>query len=191
MQRKLLLLGLLRQHEMYGYQINDLIDAHLGSNINLTKPTAYRLLHNMAEKGWISYREEKVGKRPTRRIYSLTEKGDAAFKEMLKSCLGHYKPAEHTSTVCLAFFDIFPPEEVLPLLEKRRATIEELIVAIKSDQNHHGAFQFTIDHQIRHLETDLEWLSEVITQLKASDWGLEADIKTIPHPNKQKRRIPL
>ena len=37
MERKLLLLGLLRQHEMYGYQINDLIDAHLGSNITLTK----------------------------------------------------------------------------------------------------------------------------------------------------------
>ncbi|MGB2909020.1 MAG: PadR family transcriptional regulator [Anaerolineales bacterium] len=183
MERKLLLLGLLRQHEMYGYQINDLIDAHLGANINLTKPTAYRLLHNMAEQGWISYREEKVGKRPTRRIYSLTEKGDAEFQEMLRCCLGQYQPSEHTSTLCLAFFDALPPEEVLPLLEKRRLTIEELIVANKSDQSHHGAFQLTIDHQIRHLVTDLEWLSEVITRLESSDWGLEVDIKN--HPSSQ------
>ena len=180
MQRKLLLLGLLRQHEMYGYQINDLIDAHLGSNINLTKPTAYRLLHNMAGQGWISYREEKGGKRPTRRIYSLTEKGDAEFQEMLRRCLGQYQPAEHTSTVCLAFLDVLPPEEVLPLLEKRHATIEELIVVNKSDQSHHGAFQFAIDHQIRSLETDLEWLSEVITRLESSDWALEVDIKIHP-----------
>jgi DNA-binding PadR family transcriptional regulator len=183
MERKLLLLGLLRQHEMYGYQINDLIDAHLGANINLTKPTAYRLLHNMAEQGWISYREEKVGKRPTRRIYSLTEKGDAEFQEMLRCCLGQYQPSEHTSTLCLAFFDALPPEEVLPLLEKRRLTIEELIVANKSDQSHHGAFQLTIDHQIHHLVTDLEWLSEVITRLESSDWGLEVDIKN--HPSSQ------
>jgi DNA-binding PadR family transcriptional regulator len=177
MERKLLLLGLLRQHEMYGYQINDLIDAHLGANINLTKPTAYRLLHNMAEQGWISYREEKVGKRPTRRIYSLTKKGDAEFQEMLRCCLGQYQPAEYTSTICLAFFDILPQEEILMLLEKRRAMIEERIVANKSDDCHHGAFQFTIDHQIRHLETDLEWLTEVITHLKTSDWGHEVNIK--------------
>ena len=180
MERKLLLLGVLLQHDMYGYQINELIDAHLGSSFDLTKPTAYRLLHNMAEQGWISYREEKVGKRPTRRIYSLTEKGDAEFQEMLRYCLGQYEPSEHTSTLCLAFFDTLPPDEVLPLLEKRRTTIEELIIANKSDQCHHGAFQFTIDHQIRHLETDLEWLSEVITRLESSDWGPEVDFKTYP-----------
>lgn len=169
MERKLLLLGVLRQHDMYGYQINELIDAHLGSSFDLTKPTAYRLLHNMAEQGWISYREEKVGKRPTRRIYAITEIGEEKFQEMLKSCLGQYEPAEITSTICMAFLDTLPLEEVLPLLERRRATIEELIVSMKSDQSHHGAFQFTIDHQIRHFETDLEWISELITRLESSD----------------------
>jgi DNA-binding PadR family transcriptional regulator len=180
MERKLLLLGLLLQHDMYGYQINDLIDAHLGSSIKLTKPTAYRLLHNMAEQGWISYREEKSGNRPTRRIYVLTEKGEAEFLEMLRGCLGQYEPAEHASTICLAFLDNLPPEEVPPLLEKRRTTMEELLAAMKSDQSHHGAFQFTIDHQIRHLETDLEWLSEVIAHFGSSDRGLEVDIKIHP-----------
>ena len=171
MERELLLLGLLRQHDMYGYQINELIDAHLGSSIDLTKPTAYRLLHNMAEQGWISYHEEKVGKRPTRRIYTITEIGEVKFQEMLKSCLGQHGPVEITSNICMAFLDTLPLEEVLPLLERRRATIEELIASMKSDQSHHGAFQLTIDHQIRHLETDLEWLSEVITRLESPDWG--------------------
>ena len=169
MERKLLLLGLLRQHEMYGYQINNLINAHLGSNINLTKPTAYRLLHNMAEKGWVSYREEKVGKRPTRRIYALTESGEAKFQVMLRSCLGQYEPAKHTSTVCLAFLDTLPPEEVRPLLENQHATIGELIASSKSNESHRGSFQLLIDHQIRHLETDLEWLSDVITHHESSE----------------------
>jgi DNA-binding PadR family transcriptional regulator len=167
MERKLLLLGLLRQHDMYGYQINEMIDAHLGSSINLTKPTAYRLLHNMEIQGWISYREEKVGKRPTRRIYALTERGESAFQELLKNCLSQYQPAEDASTVCLAFLDTLPPEDALPLLENRRDTIEAHIASMKSDENHHGAFQFIIEHQIRHLETDLEWLSEVIAHLES------------------------
>jgi DNA-binding PadR family transcriptional regulator len=169
MERELLLLGLLRQTEMYGYQINEFIDAHLGSSINLTKPTAYRLLQNMAEKGWVSFREEKVGKRPTRRIYAITEPGEGKFQEYLLDCIGQYKPAEYSSTICLAFLDIIPVEEALPQLEKQRETIEELLSKLKSDQNHPGAFQLTIDHQIRHLETDRDWLSEVMANLKTAD----------------------
>ena len=69
MERKLLLLGMLRNHPMYGYQINDLIDTHLGSSISLTKPTAYRLLNQMTEDGWIEFNEKQVGNRPVRRVY--------------------------------------------------------------------------------------------------------------------------
>ena len=42
MERKLLLLGMLRNNNLYGYQINELIDTHLNTSVNLTKPTAYR-----------------------------------------------------------------------------------------------------------------------------------------------------
>jgi DNA-binding PadR family transcriptional regulator len=170
MERDLLLLGLLRHNEMYGYQINEFIDSHLGSGINLTRPTAYRLLHNMAEQGWITFREEKVGKRPTRRIYAITESGEAKFQEILLACFGDYKPAEYSSTVCIAFLDSLPSEVALPLLVKQRQSIEELLSRLKSDQNHPGAFQLTIDHQVRHLETDLEWLSELISNLQGSEW---------------------
>ena len=166
MERELLLLGLLRQNEMYGYQINEFIDSHFGSGINLTRPTAYRLLHNMAKQGWITFREEKVGKRPTRRIYAITGSGEAKFHEILLSCFGQYKPAEYSSTVCIAFLDSLPFDEVLPLLEKQRKSIEDLLNRLKSDQNHPGAFQLTIDHQVRHLETDLEWISELIYSLE-------------------------
>ena len=59
MERELLLLGLLRQNEMYGYQINEMIDSQFGGSINLTKPTAYRTLHNMAKENLITFHEEK------------------------------------------------------------------------------------------------------------------------------------
>lgn len=166
MERKLLLLGLLRQHEMYGYQINDLIEAHLGTSINLTKPTAYRLLHKMTADNLVSFREEKVGNRPTRRIYAITPHGEVKFQELLKTSLSEYKPAEYTSTISLAFLDAFPAGDVLPLLEKRLATVVNMRDAFKSDESHHGNFQWIIDHQIRHLHTEVEWLSEIIEQLR-------------------------
>ncbi|MGB5845106.1 MAG: helix-turn-helix transcriptional regulator [Anaerolineales bacterium] len=180
MERKLLLLGLLRQQEMYGYQINDLIDIHLGSSINLTKPTAYRLLHIMTEQGWITFRDEQVGKRPTRRIYSLTESGEIQFQKYLKRCLVQYEPTEYRSTVCLAFLDTLPKEEAILLLKERHNSISEKIASMNSNESHHGSFQLTIDHQIRHLETDLEWLAEVIDRLESSDGELGDEIYIHP-----------
>ena len=178
MERKLLLLGLLRNHEMHGYQINELIDMHLGTRVQLTRPTAYRLLDQMAEDGWITYHEEKVGNRPTRRIYAITEKGELQFRELLKGCLGEYRPADYTGTVCVAFMDALPSEEVLPFLEKRRSSLENLLAVSTSDESHHGAFQLVIEHNVRHLNTELEWLMEIITHLKPSAGGHEVKFGT-------------
>jgi len=75
MERKLLLLGMLRDHEMHGYQINEMVDIHLGSSVQLTRPTAYRLLNQMADDGLILFKEEQEGKRPPRRVYSITPQG--------------------------------------------------------------------------------------------------------------------
>ena len=168
MERKLLLLGLLRDHPMYGYQINEMIDVHLGTSIHLTKPTAYRFLNQMAENGWVTFREEQEGNRPTRRVYSITPAGEGEFKRMLRESLVDFKPAAFHSAISIAFMDALPPEEVLPLLNKRRTHIEANLDTMKADEAHQGGLNYVILHQIRHLNTELEWLDEVISHLQIS-----------------------
>ena len=92
MERELLLLGLLRSQEMHGYQLHEAIDSHLGMGVQLTKPTAYRLLSNMAEDGWVTYREEQEGNRPPRRVYAITAQGEVAFQRLLRENLANYQP---------------------------------------------------------------------------------------------------
>ena len=43
MEKKLLLLGLLRSQEMHGYQINDVLAQGAGMSIVLSKANAYKL----------------------------------------------------------------------------------------------------------------------------------------------------
>jgi DNA-binding PadR family transcriptional regulator len=166
MERELLLLGLLRSHEMHGYQLNELIDSHLGTSVQLKKPTAYRLLNQMAEEGWITHREEREGNRPPRRVYTITSEGETAFQQILRESLADYKPAEFRSDIGLAFLDALPTEEALPLLHKRRAIIEDQLQTMSTDDKHHGAFQLVIEHQVRHLSTELEWLDEIIDRME-------------------------
>lgn len=164
MERRLLLLGMLRSHPMYGYQINELIDAHLGISVALTKPTAYRFLNEMTEQGWIEFQEEQEGKRPPRRVYSILPDGEIAFQKMLRENLEEYTPIASYGTIGIAFLDAIPMKEALPLLKKRRKTIEEISDDLKVDDDHHGGFDYVILHQIKHLAAELEWLDEIIDQ---------------------------
>jgi DNA-binding PadR family transcriptional regulator len=167
MERELLLLGLLRSHEMHGYQLNELIDSHVGTSIHLTKPTAYRLLGKMAKKDWITYREEREGNRPPRRVYAIAPQGEAAFQRLLRESLAHFQPDESRNDISLAFLDVLSTDEALPLLGKRRAAIEGRLQAIRASDRHHGSFQLVLDHQAHHLAAELAWLEQVIAQLES------------------------
>ena len=162
MERKLLLLGLLNSSDMYGYQINEMINQHLGTSVQLTKPTAYRYLNQLAEEGYISSSEEQEGNRPVRHVYSITLEGKDAFNTMLRKSLANYEPAPSHSTIAIAFLDNIPPEETLPLLVKRQQKIRNLLEGFAIDLDHSGSFSYMISHQIRHLKAELEWLSEII-----------------------------
>jgi DNA-binding PadR family transcriptional regulator len=165
MERKLLLLGLLRTHEMHGYQINELIDIHLGSSIQLKKPTAYKLLNQMVDDGWLDVREEREGNYPPRQVFSITPNGDTAFHRMLRESLADYKPVTFPGNIGLAFLDVLPAGEAVELLQQRREIIEGLLQTIETDDKHQGGFQLLLTQQQRHLRAELEWVDEVIANL--------------------------
>jgi DNA-binding PadR family transcriptional regulator len=169
MERKLLLLGLIRMQEMHGYQINELIDNHLGTSIQLKKPTAYKLLEVMMKDGWIIYREEQEGNYPTRRVYSITPKGDTAFQQLLRESLASYSPVSYMNNVGVIYLDAIPAEESASLLSQRRQEVEKFVERLNADEEHHGSFQLIISHHLSHLNAELEWLDEVIGQLQPTN----------------------
>lgn len=162
MERKLLLLGMLRDHPMYGYQINEMIGVHLKTSVAITKPTAYRFLNEMTEDGWIEFQEEKAGNRPTRRVYSIRPAGEIAFQKMLRESLANFTSTASYGTIGIAFLDAIPTDEALPLLQTRRNLIEETLNTMTVNEDHAGGFVYLILHQIQHLEAELVWLDEVI-----------------------------
>ena len=75
MERELLLLGLLREKGMHGYQLLEFIDTQMSMCVDLKKPTAYFLLERMTATGWIRFEQSQEGNRPPRRVYTITPKG--------------------------------------------------------------------------------------------------------------------
>ena len=166
MERELLLLGLLRSQEAHGYQLHEAIDGHLGMGVQLTKPTAYRLLKKMAEDGWMTFREEQEGNRPPRRVYAITAQGEVAFQHLLRENLANYQPAEFTCQIGLAFLDELSAKETLSLLYRRRAGMEELLESMRAHCEHPGGLQLMLEHQVHLLAAELDWLDTVIARIQ-------------------------
>jgi DNA-binding PadR family transcriptional regulator len=166
MERKLLLLGILRQEEMHGYQLYEFIDRDLSACTDIKKPTAYYILNKMAEDGWIAEEESQDGNRPPRKVYSLTEQGEAAFQRLLRENLSSYSPVYFPGDIGLAFFDSLDTQEAVELLEQRRVGLEKSLADLQAAPEHSGSLQLVLEHRARHLSEELSWLEEVITHLK-------------------------
>jgi DNA-binding PadR family transcriptional regulator len=166
MNDKLLLLGLLRQQEMHGYQLYEFIERGLSACTDLKKPAAYYLLARMAADGWLSETVAHEGNRPPRKVYRLTPAGGAAFEDLLRQNLASFQVPGLPGDIGLAFLDALETEESLTLLEERRGALQAALASARQIPPHRGSLHFIVEHQVYYLESELAWLDTVIDRLK-------------------------
>lgn len=89
---ELLLLTLLQEEDMYGYQLAHELDERSGGRYTLQESSMYPTLYRLLDKGYISDRSVLVGRRRTRIYYHLEPMGEAYLaairREYLDTCLG-------------------------------------------------------------------------------------------------------
>lgn len=165
MERELLLLGLLRRQDMHGYKLHEFIDSTMAMCVDLKKSTAYYLLDKMEKAGLVAQSTEQIGNRPLRRVYTLTDKGEARFQELLRDNLRAHLPARFNGDIGLAFLDELPATEAISLLEQRRSQLVAVLEEAQATPSHQGSLQFVVEHQRFHLESELDWLDTVLARL--------------------------
>jgi len=159
-ERELLLLGLLRRREMHGYQLSEFLETHLGMFFDLKKATAYNLLGKMEKVGWVTSREEKEGRRPVRRVFSITPEGESIFQDLLRRVLPQYEYPAFAANVPILFLDALPPGEKRDLLKERRGEVEDRLTALETHMDH--VAHPLLDHRRRILQAELDWLGVLI-----------------------------
>jgi DNA-binding PadR family transcriptional regulator len=165
MDRELLLLGLLRQEGMHGYQLAEFIQKDLASCTSLKKSAAYYVLDRMEKDGWVTRSTEREGNRPERYVYSITPAGEAVFQRLLRENLATYQPPTFESDVGLAFLDALPRSEAHRLLIQRREAIAGRLAGTAEVPVHQGSQQLVIEHLRHHLATELAWLDGIVARL--------------------------
>ena len=80
---ELMILSLLSESDMYGYQISQLIAERSHNIIKVPEGSLYPTLYRMVDNGYITENKVLVGRRMTRVYYHLEPSGHARFREMI------------------------------------------------------------------------------------------------------------
>ena len=168
MEKKLLLLGYLLSHSMHGYQLGQILQHSPGLPITLTKSNAYRLLGSMESDGWVTYREEQEGNRPSRRVYTVTDEGRAAFYRLLRENLSACPTPEFPAAVGFDFVHTLPPEEAAALLEQRYQAVQVRFQQLDAVSDEILQSHLTLEYLHHYYGAELEWLAGIIERLRAS-----------------------
>ena len=78
-----LILSLLKEEEMHGYRILQEMKQRSGGRYTLLEGTLYLILMRMVEEGYVKDRVELVGKKRTRRYYTVTQSGLRRLESLL------------------------------------------------------------------------------------------------------------
>ena len=77
----MLILQLLDEKEMYGYEMIDTLEKRSDNTFTLKAGTLYPLLHSLERSGYVSSREAEAENGRLRKYYSITESGKKILSE--------------------------------------------------------------------------------------------------------------
>ena len=81
---EMLILTLLNDQTMYGYQISQEISDRSGNIINIPEGSLYPTLYKLLEENYVADERRLVGKRMSRIYYSITEKGRERLQDLYR-----------------------------------------------------------------------------------------------------------
>ena len=178
MSTRLVILGLLRERPLYGYEIKQIITEHMGDWTSIAFGSIYFALRKLAEEGFVEkVATEKAGSRPSRSIYQITEAGRAEFLRLLRAVWGKVERHYFAFDVGLFFMEALPVGEVKGYLRERAARLEavvEHLVAHRAEQlASEGVPRFAsaiFDHSLAHFQAELTWTREVLDKVERGEY---------------------
>lgn len=164
---ELAVLGLLKQQPMHGYQLSRELGGSLGGFWRVSYGSLYPTLRRLERDELVAPvpGESTGGRRKT--VFGITERGEAAFLELLQETPNDNSTEDTRFRVRLAFFRYLPPETRIRLLERRLAYLAERLQTIDDSlrTTHEGDDDYTLslmEHGRSATRSDIEWLGGLI-----------------------------
>jgi len=174
MSVRMVILGLLAERPLYGYEIKQIIEEHMGDWTSIAFGSIYFALDKLAEEGFVAkIATEQAGSRPARSIFQITDSGKDEFLRLLRENWQSIEQSYYEIDVCLFFLDRLSKSEVKGYLRARLAKLEGIFQQFET----HAAQQMQnpevpeqaraiFEHSRRHLQSEVDWTRELLTGME-------------------------
>jgi DNA-binding PadR family transcriptional regulator len=126
-----LVLGMLAEQRMYGYEVLERLRDRAGAEwAGVARASVYQGLQRLERDGYATARAESGGEGPDRRTYGLTRAGRARLREALLEGFDTEGPYETDVAVPLAFSHLLDPVEARDAIARREAVVRDRIARL-------------------------------------------------------------
>ena len=167
--REAAILGLVCEGPQYGYELEKIIEER-GMRVwtEIGFSSIYYVLKRLEAKGFVTGVVESVEGKPSRKVYTATEKGLDAMREKVKYVLSQNKKVVSPFDLGIAYQGLLTHEEVLECLtlyveslEEREALIEG---SLKGKKDYIVAALFT--RPLVHVRAERAWVEQFKEDIK-------------------------
>jgi DNA-binding PadR family transcriptional regulator len=175
---RLVILGLLQQRPLYGYEIKQIIEERMGDWTSIAFGSIYFALDKLTEEGFIErIAIEQAGHRPSRSVYQIAEAGRAEFLVLLRQVWREVERQQFAVDIALFFVEALPLEEVKGYLRARSSYLEAAVQGLVA----HRTEQLQIpdiprlamaifDHSLAHLRAELAWTKDLLEKIDRGEY---------------------
>ena len=179
MSTRLVILGLLmRERPLYGYEIKSIIEEQMGDWTNIAFGSIYFALGKLADEGFVErVATEQEGKRPSRSIYQITDKGRDEFLRLLRQLWGGFDRQFFPFDIGLFFMNALPRDEILDYLDNRVTQLEMVLQHLDEHQTEEmvndeipALANAIFDHTRMHTQAELDWMKDLRGKVKTGEY---------------------
>lgn len=170
----LMILGLVLEKPMHGYEINQIISAEeMQSWLEISRTSVYYALTRLKKQGLITEVVEKQYNKPDRSIFRITEAGRELFFDSLSLSLAEQEKVFLDYNIGLFFMNKLTKEKAIGVLEERkrflkkwRSSLASQLKLVKGNSDHPSTLKAVLDHTLAFAEHEAFWLDSFLENLR-------------------------
>ncbi|NIM98840.1 MAG: hypothetical protein GTO24_12410 [candidate division Zixibacteria bacterium] len=176
-KNELVVLGLLNQKPMHGYQLHQEIEKtgmELWAEVNLS--SIYNTLNRLEDKEMVEAKREKPGKMPERSVYRITKKGREELALLLEQTLRDKRMHPSNLVVGVAFIKGLPRKKALDCLKLKKEMMQNLLKHLLKVNKREGGdvpfpLVFVIQSAVDHLKLGIKGIEGLLDHIrKVRNW---------------------
>lgn len=177
MSVRLVILGLLRQQPLHGYELKQIIEDEMEDWTSIAFGSIYFALGKLAEEGMIKHiATEQENNRPSRYIYEITKAGQKEFLRLLRETWSEIERHYFALDIGIAFMDALPLEEIKGYLNNRVKVLEGILQNLDAHQKVQldraevpKSAALIFDHSHAHLMAEFAWTRDVLLKIERGE----------------------